>query len=284
MTSSNIVCRAKNPATCAYHGQPVATSNSLRERIKALTSGSPVFFSSFSEKAKEVKGSVVITPLSPAAKTEPIYIDLAGSSYDEVENQLDATLQGIRLKEYKTGYKANIVLPSSENKDSVTSSMYASTQRNRLDDESITADGVDGFKQAIMVEARNQARNSELFSKVIEEIKDTKMAQSVSGAKAIAVVEAMHEFKYFNSMSYYKDPSIAHGYVTNAFNSILNGAGEYTNRGHGIRVWMNYKNNGEMSDAMFVLDEPNSKFNSFSDKQVKAVNRKLEQYFQSFNE
>jgi hypothetical protein len=279
MSTKQRACQAKNPSRCSYHGSPDMASNSLKERVKNLTAGKPVYFEAFSHKAKKLTGSVVVTPFSAAAKSQPVYIDLEGDSYDDLQNQLGNTLEMVRLKDLKTGYKADITLPSSSNKDAVPVKFYESTSRSKmLDDPSVTEDGVPGFKQAIMARVNSETRNNEVFDTVINRIKDTSVAQSVSGAKSIAVVEAMNEFKYFHLR---KDNDAYE--VTAAFNSILNKTSEYTNRGYGIRAYFNYKNNGELSGAEFSLDREDSPNNAFTPEQVKGINKKLKKYFDSFD-
>lgn len=276
MNTTKTNCKAKNPATCPYHGSPV-TSNSLKERLKSLTAGKPVFFSAYSKKTDKLTANIVITPNGSNVKADPIYIDVDGDSYDDINNVVSQTLNGLRLKDYKTGYSANIVLPASDNEGSVPVSFHESTTKDPFADESVTEDGVPGMKQAIIARLSNESKHNKNFNKVLESIKDSNMAHSVNGAKAIAVVEAMNEFKYFHLD---RDDR---GYdVTSAFQSILNETNEYTNRGYGIRVHMDYKRNGELYKARFSLDDPNSKWNSFDKKQVDKVNEKLNKYFTSF--
>lgn len=273
-TKSN--CKAKNPATCPYHGNP-NTSNSLKDRLKSLTAGKPVYFSSYNKKTEDLKADIVIKPNGSNVKAEPVYINIEGKSHEDINNVLKTTLRGLKLKEYKTGYSADVTLPASDNEGSVPVKFYASTMKDPFADESVTEDGVEGMKQTIIATLTNEGKHNKNFNKIIESIKDSKVAHSVNGAKAIAVVEAMNEFKYFHL------DRREEGYeVTSAFESIMNETHEYTNRGWGIRVHMDYRNNGELYKARFSLDEPNSKFNSFSKADVDRVNVKLNEYFASF--
>lgn len=272
--STKIRCQAKNPATCSYHGSPQST-NSLKDRMNALIKGEPVYFAPYSKKASEFEVNIIIKTNSP--KMQPIYIDVKGNSYEDIQGVVDQTLKGLKLKDLKTWYEAEVYLPNSDNEDSLKVRNWVSSTK-LFSDEEDTKGEIDSLKQDISSQIKNQTISNNKFNEVINAIKDSKIAQSVSGAKAIAVIEAMNEFKFFQL----KDDHDVY-YVQSAFTSVLNETREYTNRGYGVRVHMDYKPNGEMRNVRFSLDNENDIWNTYSKEQIKQTNEKLRKYFDSFD-
>lgn len=235
-------------------------------------------FPDFSEKAETLKGSIVISPFNNAVKNGTVYIDVEASSYEELYDEVETYMAGIRLKEIKTGFRADISLPASDKKGASVATFYASTNRNKMiDDETITATGNEGFKQAILAEVFNKAESERVLDKTVADLKNSAKGKTVAGAKAIAVVEAMNEFRFFHLHGNRNDYS-----VKAAFDSVLDGTTEYTNRGHGVRVYFDHDHKGAVRKATFSLDNP-SGFGSIRQESVDAVNLRLKNYFDSLS-
>lgn len=274
--STTTKCQAKNPATCPYHGSPDRVAEATN-KIAALFAKKPTFYPAFSKTGHQVGATVVITPNSKRVKNGNVAITVDAASFDELTEKIETKLADMNLKEYGSGYSAQIWVSGSDDGGAVSPKLYASTTRDPFDDESITETGVAGLNQNIVAEFRNHASEHRNFKKAIDEIKDSKIAQSPAGSKAIAVVEAMNTFKYFHV----RDGENSYS-IESAFRSILDNTREYTNRGWNIRVHMDYNHNGELSNARFSLDDETSKWNSFTKQGVDSMNAKLKKYLDSF--
>lgn len=270
-------CEAKNPQYCPYHGSPQPPTG-LKERLIEKINGTPRFYPSFVEPGKP-QVEIVITPNATNSKVQPLIIETEGESFQDLTSVVTRTLNGVRLKDLKTGYSAQILISSSDKKNAVPVKTSASTVRNWLDDEAITETGVEGMKQEIISNLSARDRHNKNFNEVMDGIKDSSIAGSTTGAKAIAVVEAMNEFSYFHLEDGGRDYE-----VQAAFNSLLTKTSEYTNRGSGIRVHLSYDGKGEIREAVFSLDEPNSRWNVFKNEDVQKVNTRLKKYFASLNQ
>ena len=271
MTSTK--CRAKNPSLCPHHGDPTAIQiTDLRSKISSIFTKQPpvILAPTFgSADSTTFQAKIEILPITKTAKTRYSTV-VEASSYSELMNKLrdeanDISGKGLN-ENLKSGYQMRIDYPINETDPSVTT--YASEYN------------VQSFNQMSNVLNNTAKEAEELNTAVtdkINELEDSKLGQKPKGIKGIALMKTMAKFNFFNGNYSGSD-------IEAAWDSIVDhGTSEYTNRSSGIRVHPRYDNNGELKEASFSLDHPDSPWGLFSQEQVNKANGELKNYFKDVN-
>lgn len=270
MATNKPACRAKDPSKCRYHGrnEPSTKVNSLTAKIAGVFSGKKTFeapaINPLASKEVEVKMEVI--PRNKRSKSG-FTVTAKGNSMEEALDNLEKEIDSLpktAMKYNSSGYTIQTFYPrSSALGTDVTDKTFA------------IGEDMGSLKNTFAEDKKRIIEEDTLYRNTVAEMREQGEADTPNGAKTLAVVEAMSAFAYFKG-------SYADHEVHAAFNSVANqNTSEYTNRGYGIRVYFerNYRTN-DLSRARFTLDDPDSRWSAFSQKQVDDVNSKLEEYFQ----
>jgi hypothetical protein len=274
---NNNKCKAKDPSKCWKHGHPDSSVGELKGKISALLGVKKEAVNipplPIPDQGKGYTASLTLIPAAYAygkgKDRERLRILSVGDTYDEVVEDLKERLSKIDPKvitPLKNGYKVELRIPGSKDDPEISV--------NKSDWKINTWQDLNAYTNNRLNE---RERNEEAYSAALARIQNNNpVASTPKGAKALAVIKGMKRLQYFNS-------EYAGSDIQAAFNSIVDGTHEYTNRGWAVRVHSNYDHKGELRGVNFSLDYPNEKHSAFTQKQIDGVNKSINDYITSFD-